>query len=218
MARLPAPDAHQTQAPRVHHASGKDVHMSRLQILASQPRLALGALLTLALASAAIMGSGADFTASSASPGNTFSSGTLSMTNSKAGVAVLTASGLKPGAAAQLGTVDIANTGSLSGVFKLYRGTITDTGSTSTLSPKLNLIVTDCGTFASGTPVCGDAGDVTSYTGTLAGLNTSASALPLGTFAAGEKHRYQFSVALDSSADNNYQGGTSVVDFTWTAS
>ena len=44
---------------------------------------------------------------------------------------------------------------------------------------------------------------------------TSASSL--GTFAANEKHRYQFSVALDSSADDNYQGGQSTVDFTWNA-
>jgi hypothetical protein len=191
--------------------------MSRLQVLASQPRLALGALLTLALATTAAVGSGADFTASTANPGNTFASGTLAMSNSKAGAAVLTASGLRPGGPAQTGEVDIANTGSLSGTFKLYRGTIADTGSTSPLSPKLNLIVTDCGTFASGTPVCGDAGDAVAYTGTLPGLATSASPLSLGTFAGGEKHKYQFSVALDSSADNNHQGGTSTVEFDWTA-
>jgi spore coat-associated protein N len=192
--------------------------MSRLQILVSQPRLALGALLTLALAGTAIVGSGADFTASSANPANTFSSGTLTMSNSKAGAAVFTASNLRPAAAAQTGTVDIGNTGSLSGLFKLSRGTIADSGSASALSPKLNLVVTDCGTFAGGTPVCGDAGDTTVYTGTLPGIGTSASPITLGTFAAGDKHRYQFSVALDTTADNSYQGGTSTVDFDWTAS
>ena len=53
--------------------------MSRLSLLASQPKLALGALLTLLLAAAAVVGSGADFTATSANPSNTFASGTLSI-------------------------------------------------------------------------------------------------------------------------------------------
>ena len=50
--------------------------MSRIHVLVSQPRLALGALLTLLLAAGAVVGSGADFTASSANPANTFASGT----------------------------------------------------------------------------------------------------------------------------------------------
>jgi spore coat-associated protein N len=191
--------------------------MSRLQVLVSQPRLALGALLTLALASAAIVGSGADFTATSANPTNTFSSGTLSISNTKSGAAVFTASNLRPAGAAQTGTVDIGNSGSLSGLFKLSRGTIADSGSTSNLSPKLNMVITDCGTFASGTPTCGDGDDSNVYTGALPGVGTAATPITLATFAAGEKHRYQFSVALDSSADNNFQGGSSTVDFNWTA-
>lgn len=190
--------------------------MSRLQVLVSQPRLALGALLTVVLATAAIVGSGADFTASAANPSNAFSSGTLSMSDSHAGAAILTASNLKPGDPATTGDVDIANTGSVNGDFSLSRGTIDDTGSTSPLSPKLNLVVTDCGTFASGTPSC-DVTDPTVYTGPLPGLATSAAPLALQTFAAGEKHRYQFSVALDSSAGNAHQGGTSTVEFDWTA-
>jgi spore coat-associated protein N len=191
--------------------------MSRLKVLADRPRLALGALLTMLLAAAAVVGSGADFTASSANPTNSFSSGTLSISNSKSSAAVFTASNLRPGGASQSGQVDIGNSGSLSGLFKLSRGTIADSGSTSNLSPKLNMVVTDCGTFASGTPTCGDGDDTSVYTGALPGIGTSASPITLGTFAAGEKHRYQFTVSLDSSADNGYQGGTSTVDFNWTA-
>ena len=44
----------------------------------------------------AVVGSGADFTASSANPANTFASGTLSIVNAKEGVAVLSASGIRP--------------------------------------------------------------------------------------------------------------------------
>ena len=108
--------------------------MSRLQVLAAQPRLALGALLTLLLAAGAVVGSGADFTASSANPANTFASGTLSIVNEKEGVAVLSASGIRPGDPAQTGTVDIQNSGSLSGTFTLVRGTLTNSDSTNPLA------------------------------------------------------------------------------------
>ena len=37
------------------------------------------------------------------------------------------------------------------------------------------------------------------------------------TSPANEEHRYEFSVALDSSATNAYQGDNSVVPFTWDA-
>jgi hypothetical protein len=40
----------------------------------------------------------------------------------------------------------------------------------------------------------------------------------LGTFAASEKHRYQFAVTFNSSANNNYQGDNSSVEFDWDAS
>ena len=39
----------------------------------------------------------------------------------------------------------------------------------------------------------------------------------LGSFAGGEKHRYEFRVSLDSSAGNAYQGDSSEVEFTWDA-
>src|SRR3954454_14825728 len=111
--------------------------MSRLQVLAANPRLALGALVTLLLAAGAVVGSGADFTASSANPSNTFSSGTLTIGNSKAGTAVFTAGNLRPGGTQQTGTVDIENTGSLSGAFTLVRGTVTNTDTGNPLAAKL---------------------------------------------------------------------------------
>jgi hypothetical protein len=188
--------------------------MSRLQVLAANPRLALGALVTLLLAAGAVGGSGADFTASSANPSNTFSSGTLTIGNSKAGTAVFAASNLRPGGAQQTGTVDIENTGSLSGAFTLVRGTVTNTDAVNPLSAKLNMVVVDCGTFTGPTPpTCGDGDDVTKYTGTLAAMGTTA----LGTYNAAVKHRYEFRVALDSSADNAYQGDSATAAFDFNA-
>ena len=186
--------------------------MSRLQVLAAHPRLALSALVTLLLAAGAVVGSGADFTASSANPANTFSAGTLTIGNSNAGTAILSASNLRPGDPAQPGTVDIENTGSLSGTFTLVRGTVTNTDVANPMSAKLNMTVVDCGLFVGSTPpTCGDGDDVTKYTGTLAAMGTTA----LGSYNANVKHRYRFTVALDSSADNAYQGdgATAAFDF-----
>jgi hypothetical protein len=192
--------------------------MSRLRVLAANPRLALGALLTLLLAAAAVVGSGADFTASSANPANTFAAGTLTISNSKEGAAVLSASSLKPGNSAT-GTVDIENTGDLSGIFTLSRSAPADSDGANPLSAKLNLTVIDCGTFASGTPVCGDGDDVTVYNGgTIAQMGTVGHTVnSLGTYQAADKHRYQFTVQLDNSAGNAYQGDTSSVEFDWAA-
>jgi spore coat-associated protein N len=193
--------------------------MSRLRFLAANPRLALGALLTLLLAAAAVVGSGADFTASSANPANTFAAGTLSILNSKEGTAVLTATNLRPGNSST-GTVDIQNTGGLSGAFTLSRTAPVDSDGANPLSSKLNLTIVDCGTFVGATPpTCGDGDDVSKYSaGTIAQMGTTGHLVTaLGTYAANEQHRYQFTVQLDSSAGNAYQGDNSSVEFDWNA-
>jgi len=192
--------------------------MSRLHVLAAKPRVALGALFTLLLATGAVVGSGADFTASAANPANTFSTGTLSMVNSKSGAAVLTASGLRPGNSAS-GDVDIENTGSLSGTFTLARGAITNSDSSNPLTGKLNVTIDDCGAYAGATaPTCGDGDDVSKYSGSVTDMGTTGHEVAsLGSFAGGAKHRYRFTVVLDSSAGNAYQGDSGSVVFDWNA-
>jgi hypothetical protein len=187
--------------------------MTTLSCAARRPRRALGALAALLVAVGVAVGSGASFTASSANPNNTFAAGTLSILNSKEGLAVLTASGMRPGDPASLGTVDVENTGSLSGAFTLARSNIVDSDGVNPMSAKLNLVVKDCGDFSAGAPTC-DAGDPQRYSGTIAAMGTVA----LGTFAASEKHRYEFAVTFDVSAGNAYQGDTSSVQFDWNAS
>jgi spore coat-associated protein N len=192
--------------------------MSRLHVLANRPRRTLAALATVLVAVGITAASGADFTASSANPTNTFATGTLTMSNSKDAAAIFTASNLKPGGPAQTGTVDIANTGSLPGTFTLTRGTISDSDSSNPLSVKLNMTVVDCGVYVGATPpTCGDGDDVTKYTGTLAAMGAGTPISALGSFPSSAKHTYKFSVSLDSSADNPYQGDTSETVFTWNA-
>jgi hypothetical protein len=187
--------------------------MSRLSVIVNRPRRTLAALATVLVAVGITAASGADFTASSANADTTFATGTLTIANSKEAQAIwASTSDMRPGDPARVGTVDIENTGSLSGAFKLVRGTVVDSDGAHPLSTMLNLVVKDCGTFASGTPSC-DAGDTDVYTGTIAAM----SEVTLGTWAGGVKHRYQFSVTVDGSADNGYQGVQSTVPFSWTA-
>jgi hypothetical protein len=170
-------------------------------------------------ATGVVIGSGANFTASSANPSNSLSTGSLSILNNKEGAAILTATGMKPGDAPTTGEVDIRNTGSLSGVFTLSRSSLTDTDGSNPLSAKLNLVVKDCGVWPDATTVepCGDGDDTTVYGASTATIAGMSSPVALGTFAAGEKHRYEFTVQLDSSATDAYQGDTSSVTFDWNA-
>lgn len=125
---------------------------------------------------------------------------------------------LRPGDSST-GTVDIANTGSLSGAFTLVKSSLTDSDTANPLSAKLNVVVDDCGAFSGATaPSCTDGDEVTKYSGALADMSTSGHAVAaLGTFASNDKHRYRFRVTLDTTAGNAYQGDSSTAAFTWNA-
>ncbi len=76
------------------------------------------------------------------------------------------------------------------------------------------MVVKDCGTYTGTTaPTC-DAGDNDVYDGTLADMSGNQA---LGSFSGGDHHRYEFSVSLDSSADDDYQGDSSSATFDWNA-
>lgn len=188
--------------------------MNQSRQLIRRPKRTLGALALGLCAIGVAVGSGADFTARTANPSNTFSAGSLSMDNSKNGAAIFSPSNMKPGGAAQTGVVDIKNTGSIDGVFTLSRDQLTSSDSgtpnPTPFASKIGVWIVDCGKYsiANGaygpeivTPACGDADDSTLYNGTLA--NQSA-ALGLGTYHPGDQHRYWFGGSLDPSAGNEY--------------
>ena len=187
--------------------------MNRISALwRSSPRTLLLGLGTIGLAAAVTVGSGADFTSTSANPSNIFTAGTMTHFNSKAGAAILTASLMRPGDTAS-GTVDIQNTGSLSGNFSLAK---TVSAETAGFASKLTIVITD-----NGDPSCvvSCPGPVGVYSGTVAAMGSQA----LGAFAAGATHRYSFVVTFPNTgapgagADNAYQGATATVLYTWTA-
>ena len=71
--------------------------MSRFKSLKANPRRSLAALATVLVAVGVTGASGASFTATSANPSNTFTAGTMTMSNSRDNLAILTASNMKPG-------------------------------------------------------------------------------------------------------------------------
>jgi spore coat-associated protein N len=181
--------------------------VTRLHALAAHPRRTLAALAVVLAAVGITVGSGANFTASAANPGNVFTTGTLVITDSSS-TALLNASGIKPGDSSS-STVDITNTGSLAGDFTLKTANATGY---SALLGQLDLTVVDCGAWTTTAPNC-TTGTTNVYTGKVNAL-TSAS---LGNYAGGIKHRYKFTATLPSSTDDTYQGRTAQVDFTWSA-
>lgn len=188
--------------------------MSRMKALwTASPRKVMAGMVGVLAATGIAVGSGANFNSASANPSNTFSAGTISQTNSKAGSAILTASNMKPGATAN-GTVDITNTGSMAGAFTLSQSSLTNTPSSPALSSKLTIVITD-----KHDPTCSSScpADSTVYSGTIGGMGT----VSLGTFAINEKHRYQFVVTFPDGgtggADNSYQGAQTSVQYDFTA-
>jgi hypothetical protein len=179
-----------------------------------RPKRTLGALALALCAIGVAIGSGADFSARTVNPSNTFSAGSLSMDNSRDGAAIFSANHMTPGGEPETGIVDIKNTGSIDGDFTLTRDQLTSTDSgdenPAPFASKVVISVADCGKYTTVnntygpelvTPTCGDADDETVYSGTLGAQNGPAE---LGTFHPGDQHRYRFGATLDPSAGNEY--------------
>ena len=189
----------------------------RLRSLASlasaSPRRLLIALASLLISSAVAVGSGANFNATSANPGTLITAGTIVVTDSHAGQAILSMHAVKPGATTT-GSVDIENGGSIPATFTLASTNLVNTPATPPLSDKLTLQVQDLGD-PSCTVSCPTA--KTLYSGALGSMGT----LQLGSFVAGSTHRYTFSVTFPDGgaggADNAYGGATTSVGYLWTA-
>jgi hypothetical protein len=182
--------------------------VSRLSALAAHPRRTVGALAVVLAAVGITVGSGANFTAHSANPANTFTAGSLSINNTKEAAAIFSASNMKPGDTAT-GQVDIANSGTIPGTFKLSTSNLADANG---LLGQLDLKVEDCGVYTTGTPTCG--GTTFLYNGKANAFNTAVS---LGSYAANAKHRFQFTVTMPTSISDTYQGKTGSVEFDWDA-
>ena len=138
------------------------------------------------------------------------SGGSISIQDSRAGKAILTAGPLKPGDSAG-GFVTITNSGTPAAV-RLSKAHLMDRVGAygGALSSRLQLTIEDAA--RPGSPL---------YSGPLGSLPNVA----LGTFAKGEAHTYAFTATLPNggapsgptTGDNLFQGSQTTVEFDWTA-
>jgi hypothetical protein len=166
-------------------------------------------LLALAVASVGVQGAGQPPAAELR-----LASGTLSLSNSLNGAAILNVQNLKPGGSAA-GTVEVTNTGSLDGQFSLSQQNLVDAPGPfgGRLSDYTQLGVEQIA------PDGSLVGSV--YSGTLSGLGSR----DLGTLDAGESRTYRFTVALPDTGippapgagDNAVQRSSLQADYVWTA-
>jgi len=171
-----------------------------MNYLFRNPGRALAGLLTVIVAAAAVVGSGADFSSHSANPANTFASGTLLQSNSRSGVAIVTGSNLKPGDV-RSGEVTITNTGSLAGTFKLSETNASNPFGVGNMTLKVDDVTGQKTTNV----YSGDVGKV------------AAEGIVLGSYAAGEAHTYRFTATFNKEAPNSDQGKVARADYEWDA-
>ena len=161
------------------------------------------ALAGLLVAAGVTIGSGANFTATSANAGNAFTAGALSMSNSAAPGAIFlsTPSKMRPGDVSS-GTVTLSNTGDVPGQFSLSK---TATSDPDNLGAALDLAVKE--------------GSTTIYSGKLSAMGTQG----LGIWQPAGSHTYTFTVTwpndppTSDAADTALMGKACTYRFDWTA-
>jgi spore coat-associated protein N len=164
---------------------------------------AMAALACLALAAGALAASGGGGN-DAARASALRSSGSLTLTNSREGLAIFNAPDLGPGHYTS-GLVTIGNTGTLPGSLKVAATDLQDTPGAGggALSQRMRLIISD----ATLTPF-------TVYNGPLATM----SPVGLGTLRSGQVRKFKFTAWLPHGAgDNAYQGSSMSVGYRWTA-
>jgi hypothetical protein len=133
--------------------------------------------------------------------------GSLSLSNSREGSAILSLAPMRPGDSVT-GTVTIGNTGTLPGDLTLSASNLVDVPGpgAGALSATLDLLVED---------VTNPGSPVAVYNGTIPAM----APVSLGSLAAGASRDYSFRVLFPETGagDNVYQGSTLSVQFDWTA-
>jgi hypothetical protein len=163
-----------------------------------------------------VSGSRAAFSATTGNSGNTFSSGTVTLTDDDAGSAMFTASGMKPGSSST-NCIAVTYGGSLVPAdVKLY-GSTGGTGLSSYLNVTLDIgaggSMGSCGGFVSSS---------TLYSGTLAAFVAAHSDWSTGQASwtpasTPDSRTFRFVMSLPSGTSNAAQGLTATATFTWEA-
>lgn len=199
----------------------------------SAAKLGLTLLVVALLGVVAAIGTWSAFSSTTENPGNTFSAGSVSLTDNDTGTAMFTMTNMVPGST-DTGCIKVSYTGTLTSNVRLY-GTTTGTG----LDQYLNLKITrgtyssepgfdSCTNFVAGTTNHLGAGAGVIYNGTLQAYGDSYSAGLTDPSDCGtppcaaeawtnlpENHVYKFEITLQD--DNNAQNKNATQAFTWEA-
>lgn len=171
-----------------------------------------------ALASALVVpASFAAFTGSTANAGNTWTSGSVNLTNNHA-TAMFTAANIAPGYA-ESHCITVSTTSTIPTVLSFY---VAQGANTNGLADNLTLTVEAGAGGTDGANSCvGFVSAQTLYTGTMAGLGstrgTAATAIDVtAQLAAGTgSQQFMITAALPSNTPGTVQSGTAGMDFKW---
>jgi camelysin-like metallo-endopeptidase len=190
--------------------------MSLLNI--SKKKLVAGAVVPLAvLASGGLVwqSSYSAFSATTATPTNNWTAGTVALADDDSNTAMFNATNLKPGSTGNKCIV-VTSSGTLASTVKLYG---TSFSTTKSLADSLNIKVEE-GTGGSFANCTGFTAGSTVYDGTAAAFAASKTdfASGVGTWApaAGTVAKtYKVTYTLSPSTPDSAQGGTAALGFTW---
>jgi hypothetical protein len=151
------------------------------------------------------------FTSTTSNAGDSFSAGTVTITDDDAGVVMFNVSGMRPADAARTRCIKVTYTGSLDAAVRVYAS-----ASSGGLEPYLNLTV-ESGTSSAGFAGCAGFSGSTIYSGTLSAFPTTFAAgiADGGTWTTSSARAYRFTVSVQNNAAA--QGRTGTATFTWEA-
>jgi hypothetical protein len=158
----------------------------------------------------------AAFSATTDNTGNTFSAGTVVLTDNDLGSAMFTASGLKPGDS-NVGCIEVTYSGSLNANVRVYGAVTAGTGLEAYLDLTIERGDGDCTTFGTPTAVWtnGTDGDLGVFMSTETDYASGSDNWAVTGGAPDDMVPYRFTIDLQ---DNNAaQGLTSTVSFTFEA-
>lgn len=180
------------------------------------PLLAVAALVGMLAASAVVwQSSQAAFTGSTQNTSNSWTAGTVSLTDDDSGSAMFSAAGLVPGASAS-GCITVTYGGSVPAAVRLF------VPSTSgTLTSNLDLVIQE-GTGGSFASCTGFVSSSTLYTGTLATAASNNNSYTTGWSSwqpngASQSRTYRVTYTLNASTPDAKQGASATAIFQWEA-
>lgn len=159
--------------------------------------------------------SSALFVATTANGPQSFSTGSVALSDNDLGVALFNVTNMKPGATGQQ-CIKLSYTGTLAAAIKVYG---TGLSATNALDSWLNIQIEEGSTSATTFPTCtGFSASGTIFNSTLNNLGTSFAS-GVGTWApSGSASKdYRITYTLSAAAPNSTQSSTASVTFTWEA-